>query len=101
MRKECTVPLLSGLEFTQQNLRVAYRASADPQEVTIDVVTAAASRSPVAPVILRKLLDAVQRGSAPRMCILRVGAPGVDRRSSSTTVRRKSGSTAASRTFQR
>ncbi|XXX80859.1 hypothetical protein WMF30_19065 [Sorangium sp. So ce134] len=58
------MPLLPGLEFTQQNLRVAYRASADPQEVTIDVVTAAASRSPVAPVILRKLLDAVQRGSA-------------------------------------
>lgn len=42
------MPLLNGLDFTQHNLRVAYRASAEPQVMTIDIGTAGKALRPMA-----------------------------------------------------
>ena len=42
------MPLLTGLEFAQHNLHVAYRASAEPQIMTVDIGTAGRSPRPMA-----------------------------------------------------
>ncbi|KYF77670.1 hypothetical protein BE20_09080 [Sorangium cellulosum] len=58
------MPILDGLEFTQAGLRVRYRASLDPQIVTISVTTQGATTFPYAQIILRKLLTSINAGSA-------------------------------------
>ena len=58
------MPILTGLDFTQSNLHVAYRASLEPQIVTLAITTAGVSRFPYAHVLLRKLLTSVNSGSA-------------------------------------
>ncbi len=58
------MPLLSGLDFAQSNLHVAYRASLDPQIVTISLSTGGIAAFPYAQALLRKLLTSVNSGSA-------------------------------------
>lgn len=58
------MPILSNLAFTKRNLRVAYRASLDPQIVDISITTGGVAPFPIAQTTLRKLLTSVSSGSA-------------------------------------
>lgn len=60
------MPLLKGLEFAQHNLRVAYRASADPQVLTIDIGTSGKAPRPMAGIyiwVVRRWLRSGVAGS--------------------------------------
>lgn len=58
------MPILTDLDFTQSDIQIAYRASLDPQIVTIAVTTAGVSSFPYAHLLMRKLLTSVNSGSA-------------------------------------
>lgn len=58
------MPLLPHLEFTSRALTVAYRASLDPQDVTIDVAVAGFPVAPFAHMAARAVVDAVNGGAA-------------------------------------
>ncbi|HTN86978.1 MAG TPA: hypothetical protein VL242_24940, partial [Sorangium sp.] len=58
------MPVLHDMEFAAGGLLVAYRASAQPQELTIEVVTAGTAEFPMSVASLRAVIEAVNRGAA-------------------------------------
>ncbi len=58
------MPALFDMEFVDSGLLVAYRASAEPQELVIDVATAGKADFPMSVASLRSLLEAINRGAA-------------------------------------
>lgn len=58
------MPLLEGFDFLRLGFDVAYRASADPQLVRIDVTTIDKSTRRSAPIIVKRLIELVNAGAA-------------------------------------
>lgn len=58
------MPALFDMEFVDSDLLVAYRASAEPQQLTIEVTTAGKAEFPMSVASLRCLLEAINRGAA-------------------------------------
>ncbi|WP_437581419.1 hypothetical protein [Sorangium sp. So ce887] len=58
------MPVLYDMEFAAGGLLVAYRASAEPQELTIEVETAGTAEFPMSVASLRALIEAINRGAA-------------------------------------
>lgn len=58
------MPLLNGLEFAQHNLRVVYRASAEPQIMTIDIGTAGRAARPMAGIYIAMVRRWLRSGVA-------------------------------------
>ncbi|KYF68175.1 hypothetical protein BE11_36370 [Sorangium cellulosum] len=58
------MPLLDALDFVKSDLVVRYRASAEPQELSIDVKLARKAGKESAPQIVRSLIDIIALGAA-------------------------------------
>ncbi|MFO0761959.1 MAG: hypothetical protein U0359_36300 [Byssovorax sp.] len=58
------MPLLPYLDFTARALTIAYRASPDPQDLTIDVAAAGLPAAPFAHMAMRAVVDAINAGAA-------------------------------------
>lgn len=58
------MPFLDMLEFTARDLAVAYRASAEPQILEIDVDCAQRAQMGLGPILMRGILEGVEHGAA-------------------------------------